>query len=94
MPFKDPEKMKIYMRERRTKQKTTQEVKAKSVNHTRKPVNPQTFILSYSRKKYQYTFYMITSEGQKTLVRSFYKGSILSFPGLEIDLTWGPDEVQ
>ena len=118
MPFKDPEKMKIYMRERRAKEKAQRKVNKNTVNpkrkpvnlsttdnlqntvnkvnvnHKRKPVNPQRYLLSYSRKKYQYTFYMITSEGQKTLVRSFHKGSILSFPGVEIELTWGPEEVQ
>ena len=118
MPFKDPEKMKIYMRERRAKEKAAKQVNAKSVNPKRKPVNLSTtssfqnpvnkvnrnpkrkpvnrqkYLLSYSRNKYQYTLYLISPQGQKSLVQSFHKNSILSLPCADIELTWGPAEVQ
>ena len=115
MPFKDPEKMKIYMRERRAREKAAREVNAKSVNPKRKPVNLSTnnnlqntvnkvnvnpqrkpvnrqkYLLSYSRNKYQYTLYLISPQGQKSLVQSFHKNSIFSLPCADIELTWGPE---
>lgn len=91
MPFKDPEKMKTYMRERRAKEKAAKQVNAKSVNPKRKPVNRQKYLLSYSRNKYQYTLYQISPEGQKSLVQSFHNNSIFSLPCADIELTWGPE---
>ena len=169
MPFKDPEKMKLYMRERRAKEKAAKQVNANIGNPKRKPVNPSTFnnkdkkfshitgsynkgywtavcpvcnfdnimdpqrsfrpvdkcvhfqqlespgqasvflfkrdyvnpkrkpvnrqkyLLSYSRNKYQYTLYLISPQGQKSLVQSFHKNSIFSLPCADIELTWGPE---
>ena len=72
MPFKDPEKMKIYMRERRAKEKAAKQVNAKSVNPKRKPVNRQKYLLSYSRNKYQYTLYQISPEAMFNLNVEFW----------------------
>ena len=91
MPFKDPEKMKMYMRERRAKEKAQRKVNKNTVNPKRKPVNRQKYLLSYSRNKYQYTLYLISPQGQKSLVQSFHKNSILSLPCADIELTWGPE---
>jgi len=70
-------------------------VNVNPVNHERKPVNPviQRYLLSYSRKKYQFVLYQFDEKGQRSLVRSYPKGSKLSFPGAEIELTWGPEEI-
>ncbi len=65
-----------------------------TVNQTRKPVNRPKYLLSYSRNKYQYTLYLISPQGQKSLVQSFHKNSIFSLPCADIELTWGPAEVQ
>ena len=91
MPFKDPEKMKTYMRERRAKEKVAKQVNKNIVNPTRKPVNRPKYLLSYYRNKYQYTLYIISPQGQKSLVQSFHKNSIFSLPCADIELTWGPE---
>lgn len=98
MPFKDPKAHAEYMRKYRLAQKNKGKV---HVNHTRKPVNhshntanPQEYLLSYSRNKYQFVLYEINKEGQKTLVKSYPKDSILYFHNSKVRLTWGPDEVQ
>lgn len=115
MPFKDPEKMKMYMRERRAKEKAQRKVNKNTVNPKRKPVNPiqthklqntvntvnknnsckpvnlQEYLLSYSRNKYQFVLYEINKEGQKTLVKSYPKGSVLYFHESKVRLTWGPE---
>ena len=66
------------------------------VNPDRKPINPpviQKYLLSYSRKKYQFVLYQVDEKCRRNLVKSYPKGSKLSFPGIEIELTWGPEDI-
>ena len=56
------------------------------VNHARK-----SYVLSYSRKKYQFVLYAVDSDGRKSLVRSYAKGEKVLLGNVQIELTWGPD---
>ena len=49
------------------------------------------YILSYSRKKYQFVLYTVDSDGRKNLVRSYAKGERVTLGDVQIELTWGPD---
>ena len=102
MPYKDPEKIAEYMRNRRMKMKgVNDKVNVNPVNHVnRKPVNPsvnptiEKYLLSYSRNKYQYVLYVIDTKGGRSLVRSCKKNDILKLGPCEIQLTWGPDNTE
>ena len=96
MPFKDPARQAQYMREMRARKKMeaagrVNKVNTVNVNH----VNPQacrtSFILSYSRKKYQFVLYSVDQEGRRSLVKSCTKGEKIVLGSVEIELTWGPD---
>ena len=73
----------------------------------RKPVNPsvnpvnlpkdlpkEKYLLSYSRRKYQYVLYSIDSRGNRNLVRSCKKNDKINLGPCEIELTWGPEEAE
>ena len=61
-----------------------------NVNQDVNPVR-KSYILSYSRKKYQFVLYSVDSEGKKSLVRSYAKGEKVVLGNALIELTWGPD---
>ena len=69
--------------------------KIKQVNtvNVNPDVNPvrKSYILSYSRKKYQFVLYSVDSEGKKSLVRSYAKGEKVLLGNALIEITWGPD---
>ena len=96
MPFKDPARQAQYMREMRARKKMeaagrVNKVNTVNVNH----VNPQacrtSFILSYSRKKYQFVLYSVDQEGRRSLVKSCTKGETIQLGNTRVQLTWGPD---
>lgn len=70
-----------------------------NVNPKVNPVNPLTpansvrpsYLLSYSRNKYQFVLYHIDSEGKRNIVKSCTKGEKIVLGSVEIELTWGPD---
>lgn len=55
------------------------------------PVAKEKYLLSYSRKKYQFVLYSVDSEGKKSLVRSYAKGETVILGNVQIELTWRPD---
>ena len=65
----------------------------KSVNPVNPSVNPvkSSYLLSYSRNKYQFVLYHIDSDGKKSLVKSCSKGEKIVLGSVEIELTWGPE---
>ena len=102
MPYSDPVKMAEYMRQYRKRK--SDKVNVNHVNPNvnrkpidRKPVNPsvnhpkEKYLLSYSRRKYQYVLYSIDSRGNRNLVRSCKKNDKINLGPCEIELTWGPD---
>ena len=96
MPFKDPARQAQYMREMRARKKmeAAGRVNTVNVNH----VNPQTcrtsFLLSYSRNKYQFVLYSVDPEGRRSLVKSCRKGETIQIGNTRVQLTWGPDTDQ
>ena len=64
-----------------------------TVNPSVNPVNlpKEKYLLSYSRRKYQYVLYSIDSRGNRNLVRSCKKNDKINLGPCEIELTWGPD---
>ncbi len=64
-----------------------------SVNPLTQSVNPAkgSFLLSYSRNKYQFVLYSVDSKGNKSLMRSCKKNDVLEFGPCRIQLTWGPE---
>ena len=58
------------------------------------PVNPlnKSYLLSYSRRKYQFVLYVIDAEGRRSLLRSYSKGQKVLFGDVQVELTWGPDQ--
>ena len=56
-------------------------------------VNPvrKSYILSYSRNKYQFVLYSVDPEGRKSLIRSYAKGEKVVLGNALVELTWGPD---
>jgi len=102
MPYRDPEKRReaarLSMQKRRSGNKgLTQNVNPK-VNPVN-PVNPLTpvnpvkpsYLLSYSRNKYQFVLYHIDQDGKKNIIKSCTKGEKIVLGSVEIELTWGPD---
>ncbi len=91
MPYRDKQKMREYMRQYRSKG-----VNVNPVNPVNpKPVNPErkeSYLLSYSRNKYQHVLYSITEDGKRSLIKSFKKNEVLRLGKYEIRLTWGPEE--
>ena len=71
-----------------------------SVNLSVNPVNllkdlpKEKYLLSYSRRKYQYVLYSIDSRGNRNLVRSCKKNDKINLGPCEIELTWGPEEAE
>ncbi|MGP6240469.1 hypothetical protein ACNF40_08735 [Cuniculiplasma sp. SKW4] len=57
----------------------------------RKPVNPEKYLLSYSRNKYQFVLYSIGENGEKRLIKSLKKNEIINFKNSQVQLTWGPE---
>ena len=57
------------------------------------PVNPakSSYLLSYSRNKYQFVLYHIASEGKRNIVKSCTKGEKIVLGSVELELTWGPE---
>lgn len=57
------------------------------------PVNPvkPSYLLSYSRNKYQFVLYSLDTEGKRSLIKSCTKGEKIVLGSVEIELTWGPD---
>ena len=89
MPYKDPARQAQYMRDLRARQKMDR-VNKVNVNPDVNPVR-KSYVLSYSRKKYQFVLYSVDSEGKKSLVRSYAKGEKVVLGNALIELTWGPD---
>lgn len=101
MPYSDPAKMADYMRQYRLNKKKLDQVNVNpSVNRKpidRKPVNPsvnlpkEKYLLSYSRRKYQYVLYSVDQSGRRSLIKSCKKNDKINLGPCEIELTWGPD---
>ena len=64
-----------------------------NVNPLTQGVNPveRSYILSYSRNKYQFVLYSVDTEGRKSLIRSYAKGEKVILGNVQIELTWRPD---
>ena len=93
----------VFIRGKVNKNNVNPSVNRKPID--RKPVNPsvnpvnlpkdlpkEKYLLSYSRRKYQYVLYSIDSRGNRNLVRSCKKNDKINLGPCEIELTWGPEE--
>ena len=101
MPYSDPAKMANYMRQYRKRKSDKVNVNRKPI--VRKPVNPvdlpkvlpkEKYLLSYSRNKYQYVLYSVDQSGRRSLIKSCKKNDKINLGPCEIELTWGPEEVE
>ena len=88
----------VFIRGKVNKDNVNPSVNRKPVNPSVNPVNlpkdlpKEKYLLSYSRRKYQYVLYSIDSRGNRNLVRSCKKNDKINLGPCEIELTWGPEE--